>query len=258
MEVTDNLEGKLVADIEVIKGVFTNTYKAELAHDAAGGLIIAKTTNGHDMAEGQFTFQVQAMDGKGTTAAETAKRIGIGQGTADTFGNVAGKDGVRVEMKSPAPIKFTQADDGKSFKFKVSEIGANGKPGAGGTKDGYTYSDAVYTIDLAVADNFNGNLTLTTKVTDKDNKTTTTDEHRCEARRNEIDFVNSYAAVTTKRFRRRLASAATKTLNGRHMNKGEFSFEIVTNPIDEQGARAEDRRRARTPPPKRQACCRDL
>lgn len=236
VDVTDNLEGKLVADIEVIKGVFTNTYEAELAHDAAGGLIIAKTTKGHDMAEGQFKFQVQAMDGKGTTAAETAKRIGIGQGTADTFGNVAGKDGVRVEMKSPAPLKFTQADAGKSFKFKVSELGANGKPGAGGTKDGYTYSDAVYTIDLAVADNFNGNLTLTTKVTDKDNKTTTTESTAAKPVATEIDFVNSYAAVTTEATDVDLASAATKTLNGRHMNKGEFSFEIVTNPIDEQGA----------------------
>lgn len=236
VDVTDNLEGKLVADIEVIKGVFTNTYEAELAHDAAGGLIIAKTTKGHDMAEGLFKFQVQAMDGKGTTAAETAKRIGIGQGTADTFGNVAGKDGVRVEMKSPAPLKFTQADAGKSFKFKVSELGANGKPGAGGTKDGYTYSDAVYTIDLAVADNFNGNLTLTTKVTDKDNKTTTTESTAAKPVATEIDFVNSYAAVTTEATDVDLASAATKTLNGRHMNKGEFSFEIVTNPIDEQGA----------------------
>ena len=236
VEVTDNLEGKLVADIKVIKGVFTNTYEAELAHDAAGGLIIAKTTKGHDMAEGQFKFQVQAMDGKGTTAAETAKRIGIGQGTADTFGNVAGKDGVRVEMKSTAPIKFTQADAGKSFVFTVSEMGTDGEPGTGGKKDGYTYSDAVYTIDLAVADNFNGNLTLTTKVTDKDNKTTTTESTAAKPVATEIDFVNSYAAVTTEATDVDLASAATKTLNGRHMNKGEFSFEIVTNPIDEQGA----------------------
>ena len=70
--------------MNTIKGVFTNTYKAKLAHDAAGGLIIAKTTNGHDMDEGQFKFQVQAIDDKGTTAAETAKRIGIGDGNRPT------------------------------------------------------------------------------------------------------------------------------------------------------------------------------
>ena len=33
-----------------------------------------------------------------------------------------------------------------------------------------------------------------------------------------------------------LATAATKTLDGRHMNKGEFFFEIASNPIAEQGA----------------------
>lgn len=236
VEVTDNLEGKLVADIKVIKGVFTNTYEAELAHDAAGGLIIAKTTKGHDMAEGQFKFQVQAMDGKGTTAAETAKRIGIGQGTADTFGNVAGKDGVRVEMKSPAPIKFTQADAGKSFVFTVSEMGTDGEPGTGGKKDGYTYSDAVYTIELSVADNLDGTLTLTTKVTDKDNKTTTTESTAAKPLATTIDFVNSYAAATSDATDVDLATAATKTLDGRNMKAGEFSFEIVSNPIAEQGA----------------------
>lgn len=236
VDVTDNLEGKLVADINTIKGVFTNTYEAKLAHDAAGGLIIAKTTNGHDMDEGQFKFQVQAMDGKGTTAAETAKRIGIGQGTADTFGNVAGKDGVRVEMKSPAPLKFTQADVGKSFVFTVSELGADGNPGTGGKKDGYTYSDAVYTIELSVVDNLNGTLTLTTKVTDKDNKTTTTESTAAKPLATTIDFVNSYAAETTDATDIDLANAATKTLNGRNMKTDEFSFEIVTNPIAGQGA----------------------
>lgn len=236
VDVTDNLEGKLVADIKTIKGVFTNTYEAKLAHDAAGGLIIAKTTDGHDMAEGQFKFQVQAMDGEGTTAAETAKRIGIGQGTADTFGNVAGEDGVRVEMKSPAPLKFTQADVGKSFVFTVSELGADGNPGTGGKKDGYTYSDAVYTIELSVVDNLNGTLTLTTKVTDKDNKTTTTESTAAKPLATTIDFVNSYAAETTDVTDIDLANAATKTLDGRNMKADEFSFEIVTNPIAGQGA----------------------
>lgn len=236
VHVTDNLKGQLVAKVEVHNGTFTNVYKAELDHNAAGGLIIAKTTNGHDMDEGQFKFQVQAMDGKGTTAAETAKRLGIGQGTADTFGNVAGEDGVRAEMKSPAPLKFTQADVGKSFVFTVSELGVDGNPGTGGKKDGYTYSDAVYTIELSVVDNLNGTLTLTTKVTDKDNKTTTTESTAAKPLATTIDFVNSYAAETTDATDIDLANAATKTLDGRNMKAGEFSFEIVTNPIAGQGA----------------------
>ena len=138
-------------------------------------------------------------------------------------------------MKSPAPIKFTQADDGKSFKFKVSEMGADGKPGTAGKKDGYTYSDAVYTIELLVADNLDGTLALTTKVTDKDNKKTTVDGTAANPLATTIDFVNTYAAETTADSDIDLTTAATKTLDGRHLKADEFSFEIVSNPIDEQG-----------------------
>ncbi len=237
VHVTDNLKGQLEAKVEVHNGTFTNVYKAELDHNAAGGLVIAKTTNGHDMAKGQFKFQVETLNGTGTTAAETAKRLGMEDGkTTGEFGNVAGKDGERVAMTSQTPLKFTQADAGKLFKFKVSEFGANGKPGTGGTKDGYTYSDAVYTIELSVVDNLDGTLTLTTEVTDKDNKTTTTKSTAAKPVATEIDFVNSYAAATTDATDIDLATAATKTLDGRNMKAGEFSFEIVSNPIAEQGA----------------------
>ncbi len=59
VNVTDNLKGQLEAEVQVYNDTFTNTYKAELDHNAAGGLIIAKTTNGHDMVQGQFKFQVK-------------------------------------------------------------------------------------------------------------------------------------------------------------------------------------------------------
>ena len=237
VNVTDNLKGQLEAEVQVYNDTFTNTYKAELDHNAAGGLVIAKTTNGHDMVQGQFKFQVETLDGKGTKAAETAKRLGMEDGkTTGEFGNVAGKDGERVAMTSQTPLKFTQADAGKSFKFKVSEMGADGNPGAGGTKDGYTYSDAVYTVELSVVDNLDGTLTLTTKVTDKGGKTTTTESTAVKPLATTIDFVNSYAAATTDATDVDLATAATKTLDGRNMKAGEFSFEIVSNPIAEQGA----------------------
>lgn len=240
VRVIDNLKGQLEAKVEVHNGTFTNVYKAELDHNAAGGLVIAKTTNGHDMAQGQFQFQVETLNGTGTTAAETAKRLGMEDGkTTGEFGNVAGKDGERVAMTSQTPLKFTQADVGKSFKFKVSELGANGKPGTGGTKDGYTYSDAVYTIELAVADNFNGTLKLTTTVTEKGGAPTSTESSATNKVPTTIDFVNSYAAATTDATDIDLANAATKTLDGRNMKAGEFKFEIVSNPIAEQGAEKE-------------------
>ena len=240
VSVIDNLKGQLEAKVEVHNGTFTNTYKAELDHNAAGGLIVAKTTNGHDMAQGQFKFQVETLDGTGTTAAETAKRLGMEDGkTTGEFGNVAGKDGERVAMTSQTPLKFTQADAGKSFRFTVSELGANGDPGTGGTKDGYTYSNAVYTINLAVADEFNGTLKLTTTVTDKGGTETVTESSATNKVPTTIDFVNSYAAATTDATDIDLANAATKTLDGRNMKADEFKFEIVSNPIAEQGAEKE-------------------
>lgn len=240
VSVFDNLKGQLEAKVKVQNGTFTNTYKAELDHNAAGGLIIAKTTNGHDMAQGQFKFQVETLNGTGTTAAETAKRLGMEDGkTTGEFGNVAGKDGERVVMTSQTPLKFTQADAGKSFRFTVSELGANGDPGTGGTKDGYTYSNAVYTINLAVADEFNGTLKLTTTVTDKGGTETVTESSATNKVPTTIDFVNSYAAATTDATDIDLANAATKTLDGRNMKADEFKFEIVSNPIAEQGAEKE-------------------
>lgn len=236
VNVTDNLKGQLEAKVRVYNGTFTNTYKASLDHNAAGGLIIAKTTNGHDMAKGQFKFQVETLDGTNTKAEETAKRIGIKQGTTGEFGNVAGKDGETVEMKSPAPMRFTQDDAGKSFKFKVSEKGADDTFGTGGTKDGYTYSDAVYTVELSVVDNFDGTLTLTTKVTNKEGNSGIIKSTEANKVTYTIGFENSYAAETTDATDVDLANVATKTLDGRHMNKGEFSFEIVSNPIAGDGA----------------------
>lgn len=41
---------------------------AVLNHNAAGGIVTAKTLNGHDMADRQFTFQVEALAGIGTNS----------------------------------------------------------------------------------------------------------------------------------------------------------------------------------------------
>lgn len=232
VNVTDNLKGQLEAEVQVYNDTFTNTYKAELDHNAAGGLVIAKTTNGHDMVQGQFKFQVETLDGKGTKAAETAKRLGMEDGkTTGEFGNVAGKDGERVAMTSQTPLKFTQADAGKSFKFKVSEMGADGNPGAGGTKDGYTYSDAVYTVELSVVDNLDGTLTLTTKVTDKDNKTTTTESAAAKPATTMIEFVNTYSAAVPQDSPATTANLFSKVLTGRDWKKDD-SFNFTITPLN--------------------------
>ena len=232
--VSDPGNGQLTARVNVYNGTFTNEYKAELSHNDAGGIIVTKTTNGHSMEQGQFQFRVETLDGDGTTAVETAKRIGITDGTTGDFGNIKGADGEKVEMPSEHPIMFTQADAGKTFKLKISERGADGTTfGSGGMSDGYTYSDAVYTVELSVADNGDGTLTLTTKVTDKDGNETTQTSSAADKRETYLDFVNSYTASTTDDTDVNLE--ATKILNGRNMAAREFRFKVLSNPIDEAG-----------------------
>ena len=90
VEVTDNLEGKLVADIKVIKGVFTNTYSWQpvvVDPDAIKGAAVTKVLKGNrgtDLVNGEFEFRMTAeatagsldtvkdADGKAWPATKTA------------------------------------------------------------------------------------------------------------------------------------------------------------------------------------------
>ena len=223
--VTDPGDGQLVATTAVNNDTFTNKYEAKLNHNDAGGLVVTKTTFGHAMEQGQFKFQIETLEGDGITAEETAKRIGIKEGTTGEFGNVAGEAGEKKEMTSPKPIDFTQADAGKTFRFQVSEQGANGEFGAGGTKNGYTYDGQAYTVELSVADNGDGTLKLTTKVTDKAGKVTEQTSSAADQKSTYLDFVNTYKASTSFELK------ATKTLNGRDMKSDEFKFLLYGNPV---------------------------
>lgn len=205
--VTDPGTGNLNATVAV-SGTesgrkFYNDYTASLAHNAAGGIVTTKTLHGHDMADRQFTFQVEALDGTGTTAEENAGRIGIKDGTTGTYRNDRpAKDGETLTMKTDDgnDIEFTAEDIGKTFKYKFSEVK--------GSQAGYTYDDAVYTVELWVTDDGDGTLTLHTKVnngeevvSDEKNKVPTV-----------LDFTNRYAASGILNGTKNLAG--TKQMNG--------------------------------------------
>ena len=201
--VRDSGTGKLVASImkygTINHNKFQNDYEASLCHNDAGGIVTTKTLHGHDMEKQQFTFQVEALAGTGTTAEDNAKHIGITNGTTGTYRNdQAAADGTKITMKTEDgnDIKFTTDDVGKTFKYQFSEMGTDDKFGAGGTKDGYTYDDAVYTVELWVTDDGDGTLTLHTKVTDKNGKETTTESDETPEGKKEtvLDFTNYYEA----------------------------------------------------------------
>ncbi len=207
--VQDPGDGQLTAEVTSYNADFVNTYTASLAHNAAGGIVTTKTLHGHDMANRQFTFQVEALDGTGTTAEENAKRIGIKDGTTGTYRNDGPAiDGETLTMKTDDgnDIEFTTKDIGKTFKYKFSEVK--------GSQAGYTYDDAVYTVELWVTDDGDGTLTLHTKVRDKDGKETITESNETQEGKKEtvLDFTNSYAADGTLNGAANLAG--TKKMDG--------------------------------------------
>ena len=220
--VQDPGDGQLTAKVTAYNADFVNTYTASLAHNAAGGIVTTKTLHGHDMADRQFTFQVEALDGTGTTAAGNAKRIGINDGTTGTYRNdSAAKDGEKITMKTADgnDIEFTTKDIGKTFKYKFSEVKGN--------QAGYTYDKAVYTVELWVTDDGDGTLTLHTKVTDKDGKETTTESNETPEgkKKTVLDFTNSYAASGSLDGSANLA--VTKNLEGRSWNpQDKFFFRL--------------------------------
>lgn len=91
------------------------------------------------------------------------------------------------------PISYTEADLGE-HKYTISEVA--------GDNDKFSYSKDVYTVTVTVTDNGDGTLTAKS-------------DHRPSA----VKFVNTYTPA---------AASATleghKTLSGRDLNKGEFSF----------------------------------
>ena len=231
IRVSDPGDGQLTASTYVFNRTFTNVYSAELNHNDAGGIVVTKTTDGHDMTQGQFTFRVETLDGDGTTADETAQRIGIKDGTTGDFGNIAGTSGVKVEMPSEHPITFTHEDAGKTFKLQISEQGADGNFGSGGTADGYTFSDAVYTVEMSVADDGKGALTLTTKVTDKDGKVSEQTSSSADPHVTYLDFVNTYTPDAIVVDPDTAAGAVTKVLAGNRdtqLAADEFTFLMKT------------------------------
>lgn len=199
IKVEDPGNGQLTAAVTAYNTDFVNTYGASLRHNAAGGIVTTKTLTGHDMKDQQFTFQVEALDGKGTTAKENAERIDIKDGTVEKYRNdQAAADGTKITMKTEDgnDIKFTTDDVGKTFVYRFSEMGADERFGSGGTEDGYTYDNAVYTVELWVTDDGDGTLTLHTKVTDKNGKETTTESDETPEGKKEtvLDFTNYYEA----------------------------------------------------------------
>ena len=214
--VTIDKDGVLSAVVTKVENpTFTNTYTSELSYSAAGGLVITKTLNGHNMAAGQFAFTVTPKD------AASAKALGLSEGS-NTFMSPAAADGatVSIDILGGRDIAFTQTDAGKTYSYTINEK----NDGA----SGYAYDTSARTVTIAVTDDGVGKLTATTTVTGgaAGSKTYTyvTGETSETAK---VPFINSYFASTDEQGGSTAAIVATKEMRGRPLADGEFTFHLA-------------------------------
>lgn len=205
--VVDNGKGKLTASASTENGTFVNRYTASVNYTANGGIQLAKVLNGRDMVEGQFKVAVTPAN------AESANVLGLAEGSNE-FAMPAGTDSKQVLKQILSDdVVFTQSDAGKTYTYKVAEVN--------GGEAGYTYDGTVYTVTIKVTISDTGRLTVTTTVTGGESAGTyvcTSDS----AQPNPVTlaFTNSYKAEGD------VAISGTKTLSGRSLTNGEFSFAL--------------------------------
>ena len=230
--VSDPGNGKLNVDsITLEYETFTNTYKAQgsLA-DGGVSLDISKTLSGRDMQDGEFSF---AIDGKGEASKaklpKGVSNINMGaaaDGTAATVNNVL--DG----------LKFTQADAGKTFTFKIAEQVPQDAPLAN-----VTYDKTYYELEVTVADNGDGTLKETGKLvkfadgTGKGETVDTFDTSVAGPKALTAAFKNTYTpdpiVIDPSNPGEGVTGSAefTKTLEGRKwLDSDEFTFTLT--PVD--------------------------
>ena len=222
IHVTDNGDGTLSvskSSVVVENGIFTNTYTSELNYNAAGGVWLTKTLNGRAMTDGQFTFVLVAQD------KASADRLGIDLNQGQTLSApaaAAGKASAEVDVLAGHSLTFTQADAGKTYSYRLTEVVPDEVPA------GYSYdSDSRY-ITIKVTDNGNGTITAKTTVRGggQEQSAECTSGQQGTSRL-VIPFVNSYTATGELGGSGSARIEATKELTGRKLEAEEFKFKVV-------------------------------
>ncbi len=215
--VSDDGSGMLKASAVAENTRFVNRYAAEIDYTAAGGLNVAKTLTGRDMAEGQFTIKVTPGD------EASAYALGLPLEGAE-IAMPAAADGVQAVKSALGEqhVVLRQSDVGKTYTYKVVEVQA--------AADGYTYDTTEYTVTVAVWDNpEKAALTVTTEVAGPEGIKTYVygaDPSAAGTGPAVVPFANTYAASTDNPGGAAAQVTATKVLTGRPLSAGEFTFAV--------------------------------
>lgn len=216
--VSDDGSGTLKASAVAENTRFVNRYAAEIDYTAAGGLNVAKTLTGRDMAEGQFTIKVTPGD------EASAYALGLPLEGAE-IAMPAAADGVQAVKSALGEqhVVLRQSDVGKTYTYKVVEVQA--------AADGYTYDTTEYTVTVTVEDNpQQAALTVKTVVVGGPEGTKTyvygADPSAAGTGPAVVPFANAYAASTDNPGGTAAQVTATKDLTGRPLSADEFTFAV--------------------------------
>ena len=203
--VTDN-NGKLEAAVAYSgkttsdgRPLFENTYHASMDYSTGGGLEVSKTLNGRQMKADEFYFTIKA--GESTPAEKAAAEAKL-QDIDKSFANVNQRaSGTADVMKKLQKMTFTQDDAGKTYTYIVKEFLPQDMDAekAGIQKDGVTYDQSEYQIDIRVVDHTDGTMDTVTTVKQLKNSDGETiadpQEQRFESAKKEtpsVAFTNTY------------------------------------------------------------------
>lgn len=222
--VTDDGSGKLAATAAVERGIFTNRYATgTVDFDAAAGLQIVKNMTGRAIAKDAFSFTVEGMDDESAAKLNGGHELTVDTAGAPLVGNTA-TETLSVATK----LSFAQEDVGKTYRYTVSE--ADG----GEIINGVTYDGAKHKLAFAVADGGSGVLEVAVSLDDE--KVATYTGAATSARMADpvtVTFNNRYDAGSVDVGGDGSAAiVAHKTLTGRPLEAGEFSFNVV-NTLDD-------------------------
>ena len=217
--VSDDGSGMLKASAVAENVTFVNRYAAEIDYTAAGGLNVAKTLTGRDMAEGQFTIKVIPGD------EASAYALGLPLEGAE-IAMPAAADGAQAVKSALGEqhVVLRQNDVGKTYTYKVVEA-------VGEKVTGYTYDTTEYTVTMTVEDNpQQAALTVKTVVAGGPDGTKTyvygADPSAAGTGPAVVPFANAYAASTDNPGGTAAQVTATKELTGRPLSAGEFTFAV--------------------------------
>lgn len=215
--VSDDGSGMLKASAVAENTRFVNRYAAEIDYTAAGGLNVAKTLTGRDMAEGQFTIKVTPGD------EASAYALGLPLEGAE-IAMPAAADGAQAVKSALGEqhVVLRQSDVGKTYTYKVVEVQA--------AADGYTYDTTEYTVTVMTWDDpQKAALTVTTEVAGPEGIKTYVygaDPSAAGTGPAVVPFANAYAASTDNPGGTAAQVTATKGLTGRPLSAGEFTFAV--------------------------------